>query len=95
VQADSEERNEIETLTALIDLKSEYKTIDIYDLDRKNHVKKAPFRTLFYGERASKGVGTDLKRKNLTTTDWFYSELYRKTLRQFCSKLKIAFPHEV
>jgi len=65
----------------LIDFKNEYKTVDIYDLDTKNYVKKAPWRSLFYGERVNKSVGTDYQRKNLTTTDWFYSELYRKTLR--------------
>ena len=70
--------------TSLIDFKSDHQQVDVYELLNKrdgstqhpNHIK-----TNFLVNTKDIAVGTDFNRKLLVTQDWFYSQLYRNSLR--------------
>jgi len=99
LQADSEEREEIELNCNLIDAKvknSEWKDpVDIYDLNNMSFTMKGttaaglipPEKTggkLLGKVSKDQGTGTDFSRKMLAPRDWFYSNLFREMLKDFC-----------
>ena len=56
--------------------------IDVYDVNQNQSVRQIGFRN----PKVDAYVGTDQNRNHLSGKDWYYSDLHRTLLREYCKQ---------
>lgn len=90
MQCDSIEKFELDLQTDLIDLKNRDQQVDVYDLGIWKNQKTQHPKVIGFKVMTDQSVGTDFNRKLISTTDWFYSDLHRRLLREYFQKQNIS-----
>ena len=97
MQADSDERYEIDLQTELIDLKQidpKY-IVDVYDLGPDQRAKKQKSSKIGIKETREAKIGTDPKQDMLSAKDWYFSDLHRHLLFGYYQKFRKQVPQQV
>ena len=91
MQADSEERDQIDLQVSLIDLKARQK-VDVYDIAPAVTADSHKTQIIGIKETAEVNVGTDTAAE---LKDWYYSDLFRVLIESYYRELKLDLPPEI
>lgn len=80
MQADSDDQDETRKQTEMMDQMLGV-PVDVYDVNLNQPARKIGFRG---GPSVDAHVGTDQNKNHLSGKDWYYSDLHRSLLHEFC-----------
>lgn len=90
LQADSVAQLELDLQIDLIDKKTKFQNIDFYELGSAKNPVTITSSIIGFKQTEDRAVGTDQPRKMLATTDWFYSQINRKLIRDYFETKNIS-----